>query len=306
MPKLSLDAIRIINIVRDAGSFSTAAVILHKSPSAISYRISSLEKCLGIKLFNRNGPVVTLTEEGDKIAAEGQWIINAIEALEQNLHLTSHQTERFTIAISELFPTEIIQRFIKEFLYAYPNAKLKIEKMAGKEEWKYLQNNQVDMVISNYRCPLCTDMDVHLLGSYPIICSATPLFYDNYQQLKKAGDKNVLQDCLVIKNDNFETSSRHNMSCLKMNNRLHVSDFMTQLCLVKASCGFGLFPDIAINSELADGSLIKIEIDADLGTEYIWAALNPLKPSKLLNWWGKKLSGKTFPAVFNHHVLHCL
>ncbi len=297
MAKLSLDAIKIINIVRDSGSFSTAAAILHKTPSAISYRVSSLEKSLGLKLFNRNGPVVTLTEQGKKIADEGKWILSAIEALEHNLHIPSYQAETFHIAISELFPAEFFQQFIKDFLHSYPKTKLKIEKMSGNDEWNYLKNNQVDMVISNSHCPSGTDMDVHLIGTYPIICCATPSYYDNYKRIKKLGDGSSLEDCLVIKNDNFDNSSRHNISCLKMNNRLHVSDFMTQLSLVKAHCGFGLFPDIAIDGELADGSLVKVNIDADLGTEYIWAAWNPLKQSKLLNWWGKKLSGKNLEAT---------
>ena len=48
-------------------SFALAAEELSLTPSAISHRINTLEKELGIKLFNRFHRRIELTEEGERI-----------------------------------------------------------------------------------------------------------------------------------------------------------------------------------------------------------------------------------------------
>ncbi len=62
--KLTLEAIQIVSTIAREGSFSAAAEILHKVPSTISYSVARLEEQLGVTLFRRNGPKVTLTPAG--------------------------------------------------------------------------------------------------------------------------------------------------------------------------------------------------------------------------------------------------
>ena len=51
-----------------AGTFSKAAEKLNVTQSAISQSIKNLEKKLGVQLVKRNGKIIILTQEGERLA----------------------------------------------------------------------------------------------------------------------------------------------------------------------------------------------------------------------------------------------
>ena len=59
------DKLKIFHAVAEAGSFTSATVILNLSQSAISRQIQSLEEDLKVKLFERHARGLTLTENGN-------------------------------------------------------------------------------------------------------------------------------------------------------------------------------------------------------------------------------------------------
>ncbi|WP_347614666.1 LysR family transcriptional regulator, partial [Comamonas thiooxydans] len=77
MLKLSLEAIELVDTIARHGSFASAAERLHKVPSTISYAVSKLEEQLGLNLFVRNGPRVSLTPAGEELLKEGRWLLAA-------------------------------------------------------------------------------------------------------------------------------------------------------------------------------------------------------------------------------------
>lgn len=82
MLKLTLEAIETIDAIARHGSFAGASERLHKVPSTISYAVSKLEDQLGLALFTRNGPRVTLTPAGQEMLKEGRWLLAAAQQLE--------------------------------------------------------------------------------------------------------------------------------------------------------------------------------------------------------------------------------
>ena len=61
------DKLKIFHAVAEAGSFTSATVILNLSQSAISRQIQSLEEDLKVKLFERHARGLTLTENGEYV-----------------------------------------------------------------------------------------------------------------------------------------------------------------------------------------------------------------------------------------------
>jgi DNA-binding transcriptional LysR family regulator len=74
--KLSLEAIKTIDAIDRTGSMSGAADLLHRVPSTISYSIAKLEEQLNIKIFDRNGPKVSLTAAGNTLLQEGRLLLH--------------------------------------------------------------------------------------------------------------------------------------------------------------------------------------------------------------------------------------
>ena len=85
MLKLSLEAIEIVDAIARHGSFAAAASHLNKVPSTISYAVGKLEEQLGMLLFERNGPRVSLTAAGEEMLKEGRWLLGAASDLESRM-----------------------------------------------------------------------------------------------------------------------------------------------------------------------------------------------------------------------------
>lgn len=64
IPLLDLDLLKTLVAIADTGSFSAAANIVHRTPSAISMQVKKIEDILGRPVFVRDSRSVSLTSDG--------------------------------------------------------------------------------------------------------------------------------------------------------------------------------------------------------------------------------------------------
>ena len=69
---LTLDQMRVLVAVADAGSFSAAARKVGRVQSAISQSIQTLETTLGLVLFDRSGKTPRLTDAGKALVSDSR------------------------------------------------------------------------------------------------------------------------------------------------------------------------------------------------------------------------------------------
>ena len=79
------DKLKIFHAVAEAGSFTSATVILNLSQSAISRQIQSLEEDLKVKLFERHARGLTLTENGEYVYKTAREVISKLKEVETTL-----------------------------------------------------------------------------------------------------------------------------------------------------------------------------------------------------------------------------
>lgn len=71
-PLLELDLLRTLVAITEAGNFSAAAEVLHRTPSAVSVQVKRLEEALGRTLFVRDSRSVALTADGEVLLAHAR------------------------------------------------------------------------------------------------------------------------------------------------------------------------------------------------------------------------------------------
>ena len=64
VPLLDLDLLKTLVAIAETGSFSTAAAVVHRTPSAISMQVKKMEEILGRSVFKRDSRSVELTGDG--------------------------------------------------------------------------------------------------------------------------------------------------------------------------------------------------------------------------------------------------
>ena len=104
---LTLDQLRVIVTISDAGSFSAAGRSLRRVQSAISQAVKTLEETQGIELFDRTHQKPTLTPVGQVLVEQARIILASADRFEAIAAGTRMGLEpALTLAIDPLVPTE--------------------------------------------------------------------------------------------------------------------------------------------------------------------------------------------------------
>ncbi len=109
------------------GSFSRASENVGRSQSAVSHQIKKLEEYFNVKLFDRLGKKVKLTEEGGILFSVVSTFFNDLENLKRiyaDMHCGSYG--ELTIAVSRNAMTYWFADVVKSFIDKFPGIKFKL------------------------------------------------------------------------------------------------------------------------------------------------------------------------------------
>lgn len=114
--------------IAELGSFSEAAIRLHLTQPAVSKRIASLEQQLRVRLFDRLGREVSLTEAGRALLPRAYQILNVLEDTRRALtNLNGEITGRLTLATSHHIGLHRLPPLLRAFTRAHPQVALDIQ-----------------------------------------------------------------------------------------------------------------------------------------------------------------------------------
>lgn len=113
--------------VVETASFSLAAERLHLTQPAVSKRIASLEQQLAVRLFDRLGREITLTQAGQALLPRAYQILNVLDDTRRALsNLHGEISGRLTLATSHHIGLHRLPSLLRSFTHAYPQAALDI------------------------------------------------------------------------------------------------------------------------------------------------------------------------------------
>ncbi|MDL4454806.1 LysR family transcriptional regulator [Klebsiella michiganensis] len=292
MAGLSIDAIKVISTINSAGSFSMAAEILHRTPSAISYRVSNIESKLCVKLFHRNGPVITLTDEGEFLLQEGYWILNAVQDLESRVRNIPKLENNIRLAVDSYFPIGNLTRDISDYIQQIPNANITIQRETLNGTWDALKYNRADLIIAIGQLPDGVQAKTLMLGKLDFVLCVGPS-HRFATQRSPVCKKQLLNDIIVVMADSSHELPKRSHSTIPTQRQLVVCDMESNLALLKYGIGHAFLPPLVIEKELACGELKVVPVDMQKGDEIIWLAWHPASKGDGFNWWYECLKRKS-------------
>lgn len=118
---IELDGMRAFVTVAEYGSFSQAAHQLHLTQPAVSKRIALLEGQLGVRLFDRIGRTVSLTEAGREFAPRARAILRDVEDTQRAItNLSGKVTGQLSLATSHHIGLWRLPPVLKTYAQRYP------------------------------------------------------------------------------------------------------------------------------------------------------------------------------------------
>ena len=164
------DKLKIFHAVAEAGSFTSATVILNLSQSAISRQIQSLEEDLKVKLFERHARGLTLTENGEYVYKTAHEVISKLKEVETTLSDKKDKPSgKIVVTTVMSFGTTWLTPRIQEFMDLNPE--IEVELVFDNKELD-LSTRQADIGIFmrrpkqlNYIQKKLMDINYHIYGS---------------------------------------------------------------------------------------------------------------------------------------------
>jgi len=159
-------------------------------------QIRSLEKDLGIKLFNRTkNHRLKLTREGQLFYDMAIPYLQGIEGLFENFlcKINEEKENKINIAAHHAILSHILPKYIKKFLDKYPNTKFVLKNITREEAYKEILIGEIDFAIypieiKNLNIP--PEFDILRAFNYDL----SLIMYKNHYLVKKASNKITQED----------------------------------------------------------------------------------------------------------------
>ena len=252
------DKLKIFHAVAEAGSFTSATVILNLSQSAISRQIQSLEDDLKVKLFERHARGLTLTENGEYVYKTAHEVISKLKEVETSLGDQKNKpTGKITITTVRSFGTHWLTPRIQEFMQLHPE--MEVELIFDDKELD-LSTRQADIGIFmrrpkqlNYIQKKLMDINYHIYGSntylekYGMPKSIADLNKHKFISFGKGTPSPVYNPDWALKIGMKDTKKRKSI--------MKVNSVMGLLLAVESGVGLAALPDYLV---FQSKNLIKV------------------------------------------------
>lgn len=144
----TLSQLRTFQTVARLNSFSRAAQELHLTQPAVSAQIGALESALRIRLFERNGKSITLTEPGRIALACAQDVGERLVRMRRELDdLGEIVAGRLQIGASMVAGVYFLPELLARFRELYPQAELSLKVEPGRQIIDQILRNELDVAL---------------------------------------------------------------------------------------------------------------------------------------------------------------
>jgi len=127
---MDFEALKAFLAVSDQESFSLAATRLHLTQPAVSKRVALLENHLGVKLFDRIGRTISLTEAGRELYSRAATILADVEDSRRAItNLNGSVSGQLSVATSHHIGLWRLPEVLKEYSTRFPAVALDLHFM---------------------------------------------------------------------------------------------------------------------------------------------------------------------------------
>ena len=133
------------------GSVSAAADKIFLSQPTVSLQIQALEREFGTILFERRGPKIRLTPEGELLFELAKPLVEGMDELHKTFAAQSGRLDQgaLGIAAGESTLLYILPEPMRQFAQLYPGIELKLHNVTGRDGLAMLRADQVDLAVGS-------------------------------------------------------------------------------------------------------------------------------------------------------------
>lgn len=272
-------------------NISKAARYLKLSHASVSVQIKSLERDLMVKLFERNGPKIKLTEEGKKLLDISCPLVEGLDNVESffKKEISEKQNSEINIAANSTSLNFILPSLIKKYLDTYPQIYINVHYAEFRDAIDKLRKRVVDIALLPRREHQPFPDDINFIAKFkykPALITRKdhPLAGKRNLSIEKISQYDLTlpdRELRVIPNL-YDIFPQNNIN-KKL--RINFVDWETTRKFIEAGLVISISSDVIIekNDRLVATSLSHFFSDVEYGFAYLKRRKLTVKVSNLIN-----------------------
>nr|WP_220457649.1 DNA-binding transcriptional activator PunR [Vibrio marinisediminis] len=284
MSVFSRTSLKMIDTVARLGSFTAAAEVLHKVPSAISYSVRQMEQDLDVVLFKRLPRKVELTPAGEVFLAEARAMLRQMEEVKSQTRRAAQGWQKtLKLTLDNVVRLDQMKPLIDEFYATFEHAELQINMEVFNGSWEAISQGRADIVIgATAAIPVGGDFEVKEMGmldwafvmspSHPCVREQvlTEEFVSQFPSICLDDTSNVLP-------------KRHNVHYPKQR-RLLLPNWYSAIECLKNGVGVGYMPRHIAQPLIDDGLLVEKILPEDKPLSHCCLVWRKDENHKMIEW----------------------
>lgn len=254
--------------VAETKSFSDAAEQLFVTQPAVSKRIAALESSLGVKLFDRIGRQIILTESGNRLLPKAIRIANDLKDIQHSMTLQMEDVSgELRITTSHHIGLRRLPNTLKKFQNNFPNAQLTIDFPQSEQAYQQVLKGDVELGIITL-----SNEDDPLIESIPIWSDPLTCVVSHDHPLARVQNLNLEElanyPCVLPNENTFTRQIADKVfgkQGLKPKVRMNTNNLETLAMLVSIGWGWSLLPSTLVDDKLVILNHPDLNVERRLG-----------------------------------------
>ncbi|GHO42625.1 LysR family transcriptional regulator [Ktedonospora formicarum] len=240
-------------------SFSRTAQTLNYVQSSVTTQIQGLEEELGVKLFDRLGKRVILTEAGRKLLHYAEKILGLVDEARHTLMEDENLSGSICISAPESLCTYRLPSVIQQFHARFPHSRLVFR--PTQDQLKSLSEGEVDVAFVLDEPVRSTAFEVESLGYETLLMLAAPRHplaaIEHIQSQDIQGEQFLLTEKGCMYRNVFERELR--IAGIDAVTDLEFTSVEAIKQCTMSGMGITFLPRLTVEAELAQGQLAALQ-----------------------------------------------
>ena len=251
--------------ILEVGSFQKAADKLGYTQSTVTFQIKQLEEELALKLFEKIGRRMELTQAGKDIMPYIDMILQGAEQISNYGKSLSEISGSLKLAIPDSILIYNMQPFMQAFTHEAPNVQLIVNSIQSGEINPSIADGTADIGI-NCEKDSYPDSVVHKkLGKYKAVLVASPFANNNLLDFITPHQRKPISLICNEPDGYYQLDMEKYLSekDILLNPPMKVQSIEAVKRCVMNNLGIAVVPTYSIGEELKNGSLMPIKTELD-------------------------------------------
>lgn len=261
---VTLDQLRVLIAIADAGSFTAASRSLGRAQSAISHAVAQVEANLGVPLFDRTGRRPVATEAGRALLADARAVVARMEEMRARARGYAQGLEaEVSAAMSPLLPPERLEAALRGFRESFPTVALTLwtEPMGGAVARVLARECAVGVSGTLSTLPLPGSLVTAPVARIEQVAVVAP---DHPLAAGRPAEAALRAHVQIVLTDRSGLTAGRDIGVVSPDT-WRVTELAAKRDLLLSGLGWGTLPDFMAAPEIAAGRLVRLPLPEGSG-----------------------------------------